>query len=161
MRARKKPPAQLDREIEEVFTLKPPRLKLYGYVTGLPVYLVSGEYVRNHIDLDFTAGGNEAAYPSYVPAGEIWVDDALHVMDRIATIFHEIVERNLMLYGGVDYDDAHDTACAREKELRKELRKRPPTTTDLRLVAMALKPYGKEAVPSGKKPGKPSRAAGV
>lgn len=154
---KRKSPTQLDREIASALKLEPPRLRRLGYVTGLPVYLVSGEQVRNNIDIDFTQGGNEAAYPGYVPPGEIWIDDAMHSLDRIATIFHEIVERNLVLYGGVDYDDAHDTACKREIEFRKDLARKKPASTDLRLVTAALRPYSKEALPTGKRPGKPSR----
>lgn len=155
--AKPKSSAQLDREISATIALKPPRLRLMGHVTGLPVYLVSGEQVRNKIDIDFTQGGSEAAYPGYIPKNEIWIDDAMHALDRIATIFHEIVERNLMLYRGIDYDDAHDTACKREIEFRKELAKNPPTSTDLRIVTRALKPYAKETIPTGKRPGKASR----
>jgi len=158
--SRKKSPAQLDREIAAARSLEPPRIKRLGYVTGLVVYLVSGEYVRNHIDLDFTQGGNEGAYPGYNPPGEIWIDDAMHVLDRLATIFHEIVERNLMIYQGVGYDKAHDTALAREKEFRKTLMRDRPATTDLRLVSKALRPFAKEAIPSGKKPGQASRTIG-
>ena len=157
----KKSAGQLEREIKKALALEPPRLRRLGHVTGLPVYLVSGEQVRNQIDIDFTAGGNEAAYPGYVPPGEIWIDDALHVLDRIATIFHEIVERNLMLYGGRDYDRAHDIACKREIEFRKELARKRPTSTDLRLVTAALRPFRKEAQYSGKRPGKPSRIIGA
>jgi len=156
----KKTPSQLNREIASALKLEPPRIRRLGYVTGLPVYLVSGEQVRNQIDIDFTQGGNEAAYPGYVPAGEIWIDDAMHVIDRIATIFHEIVERNLVLYGGIDYDRAHDTACKREIEFRKVLAQKRPASTDLRLVAAALRPYRGEAQYSGKRPGKPSRTVG-
>lgn len=157
---RKKSPAQLDREIAAKLKLEPPRLKRLGYVTGLAVYLVSGEHVRNFIDPDFTQGGNEGAYPGYNPPGEIWIDDAMHVLDRIATIFHEIVERNLMIQGGVGYDKAHDIALARELEFRKELIRQRPTSTDLRLVTKALRPFAKEAIPSGKKPGRASRTIG-
>ena len=153
----KKPSTQLDREISASLTVAPPRLKRLGFINGLVIYLVSGEQVRNKTDIDFTAGGSEAAYPGYIPKNEIWLDDALHVLDRIATIFHEIVERNLMLYGGVHYEKAHDTACKREIEFRKELERKQPTSTDLRLVARALKPYSKEAIPTGKRPGKASR----
>lgn len=153
----KKPTAQLEREVTSALMLKPPRIKRLGFINGLAIYLVSGEKVRNEIDLDFTAGGSEAAYPNYIPKNEIWLDDALHVLDRIATIFHEIVERNLMLYRGIDYDDAHDTALKRELEFRRELIRKGPTSTDLRLVAKALKPYAKEAIPTGKRPGKASR----
>lgn len=159
--SRKKSPAQLDREIASALKLEPPRIRRLGYVTGLPIYLVSGERVRNDVDIDFTQGGNEAAYPGYVPAKEIWIDDAMHVLDRIATIFHEIVERNLVLYGGLDYDGAHDIACKRELEFRKELARKKPTTTDLRLVAAALRPYREEAISKGRRPGKPSRTVGT
>lgn len=158
---RRRNPNALDREIRSALKIEPPRLHLIGHVTGLPVYLVSGELVRNEIDIDFTQGGNEAAYPGYVPKGEIWIDDAMHALDRIATTFHEIVERNLVLFGGIDYDDAHEIACEREIALRKQLARIRPTTTDLKLVAMALAPYAHEAKPSGKRPGKPSRTVGA
>lgn len=153
----KKSAAQLGREISTGLSLKPPRIKRLGYINGLVIYLVSGEQVRNKTDIDFTAGGSEAAYPGYIPKNEIWLDDALHVLDRIATIFHEIVERNLMLYSGIDYDNAHDTACKREIVFRRELERIRPVSTDLNLVAKALKPFRKEAVPTGKRPGKASR----
>lgn len=154
---RKKTSAQLDRDIDAKFKLEPPRIKRLGYISGLPIYVVSGEKVRNEIDLDFTQGGNEAAYPGYVPPGEIWIDDAMHVLDRLATIFHEIVERNMVLYGGIDYDDAHDIALEREKIFRAELLRKRPATTDLKLVRKALVPYAHEARPTGKRPGKASR----
>ena len=156
----KKTPSQLNREIASALKFEPPRIRRLGYVTGLPVYLVSGEQVRNQIDIDFTQGGNEAAYPGYVPAGEIWIDDAMHALDRIATVFHEIIERNLVLYGGLDYDRAHDIACKREIEFRKVLAQKRPASTDLRLVSTALRPYRAEAQYSGKRPGKPSRTVG-
>jgi hypothetical protein len=157
----KKSPAQLDREIASKLALKSPRLRLLGFIDGLSIYLVSGEKVRNEQDIDFTAGGNEGAYPGYVPKNEIWLDDALHVLDRIATIFHEIVERNLMLNKGLDYDDAHEIACEREIEFRKKLMAKHPTSTDLRLVSAALRPYRAEAQQRGKRPGRPSRTVGV
>ena len=151
-------PTKIARELREALEVKPPRLRLLGHVTGLPVYLVSGERVRNDIDIDFTQGGNEAAYPGYVPKGEIWIDDAMHALDRIATTFHEIVERNMVLFGGIDYDDAHEIACKREIALRRQLAAMRPTNADLvKLTTIALEPYRHEATPSGKRPGKPSR----
>jgi len=118
--------------------MKPPRLRLLGQVTGLVVYLVDGEHVRNELDLDFTAGGNEAIYPNYVPKGEIWIDDALSALDRTATVLHEIVERNLMLGKGWSYDRAHDAASAAERPFRKDLQRKPPRGTDLARVTLAL-----------------------
>lgn len=157
----KKSSVQLEREISSVLKLESPRIKHLGFVTGLPVYLVSGEKVRNEIDIDFTQGGNEAAYPGYVPAREIWIDDAMHALDRIATIFHEIIERNLVLHGGMNYDSAHEIACKREIAFRKELARKKPASTDLRIVTAALKPYAEEAIPTGKRPGRASRTIGA
>jgi hypothetical protein len=123
--------------------MRKPRLRFLGRVDGLDVYLVSGEHVRNVLDVDFTAGGNEAIYPAYIPPGEIWLDDALHALDRNATCLHEIVERELMLNDGMDYDHAHDIASAREKIFRKEMAKRRPTKFDARRVSAALAEFQK------------------
>lgn len=118
--------------------LKYPRTCYLGNITGLAIYVVDGEHVRNEIDLDFTQGGNNAVYPNYVPRGEIWIDDVLGTLDRTATLLHEIVELNLMTSKGWGYDRAHDAASAAERPFRRELMKNPPRTTDLARVSMAL-----------------------
>jgi hypothetical protein len=82
--------------------MKPPRLRFLGRVGGLPIYLVSGEKVRNELDIDFTQGGNDGVYSFYIPAPEIWIDDALHGLDRTATALHEMVERDLMVHHGME-----------------------------------------------------------
>lgn len=118
--------------------LKTPRLKLLGQTGGLVVYLVDGEHIRNHVDIDFTCGGNEAVYPNYVPKNEIWIDDALSPLDRTATLLHEIVERNLMVNKGWNYERAHDAASTAEKPFRKQLQANRPKTIDLPLVELEL-----------------------
>ena len=117
--------------------MKPPRLKRIGTVAGWTVYLVSGERVRNEIHLDFTQGGNEGVY-TYVPAGEIWIDDAMHALDRTATVLHEIVECELMLRHGLTYDDAHDVALEVERKFRSGLMRKRPSGVDLGRVAAAF-----------------------
>jgi hypothetical protein len=124
--------------------LKAPRLRFLGNVTGLPIYLVSGELVRNTIDLDFTAGGNEGVYPTYVPPGEIWIDDALHAFDRVATSLHEIVERDLMIHHGWSYDRAHDAALEIERSFRKGLLRNRPKAFDAKLVERAFVAWQKD-----------------
>lgn len=118
-----------------------PRLKSLGTVAGLKIFLVSGERVRNAIDIDFTMGGNEAIYPQYVPAGEIWIDDAAGHLDRCATALHEIVERDQMMRFGKDYDAAHGVASAVERPFRKELLARPPSGFEPTRVAAAYRGY--------------------
>lgn len=120
-----------------------PRLRLLGRVAGLAIYLVDGERVRDAIDIDFTMGGNEARY-SYVPPGEIWIDNAAHVLDRTATALHELIERDLMLHHGMSYDTAHDAANARELLFRRDLERRRPTRFDARRVAAAFRVYSRE-----------------
>lgn len=117
---------------------KMPRTKFLGHVTGLAVYAVDGEYVRNKQDIDFVCGGNEAVYPNYVPKGEIWLDSILKPLDATATLLHEIVERNLMVNKGWGYERAHDAASARERPFRRELAKDRPTKIDLPRVEKQL-----------------------
>jgi len=121
--------------------LLPPRLRLLGRVAGLAIYLVDGERVRDEIDVDFVNGGNEGAYPNYVPVGEIWIDDAQHQLDRTATALHELVERDLMLRHGMSYDRAHDEANEYERPLRRQLVRHRPTAFDARRVAAAYRVY--------------------
>lgn len=123
--------------------LRSPRLRLLGRVCGLAIYLVDGEEVRDVLDIDFTMGGNEARY-SYVPPGEIWIDNAQHVLDRTATALHELVERDLMLHHGMSYDVAHDAANARERALRAQLTRRRPARFDVASVTAAYRVFLRE-----------------
>ncbi len=101
--------------------LPPPRIRYLGKVAGLAIYLVSGVDVRNNTDIDFTCGGNEAVYPSYVPPGEIWLDDAAGPLDRTATALHEIVERDQMMRFGKSYDDAHGARLGLGARIRQKM----------------------------------------
>jgi hypothetical protein len=121
--------------------MKKPRLRYLGKIAGLPTYLVSGEQIRNEIDIDFTCGGNESVYPTYVPPGEIWIDNGLKVFDQMATALHEIVERDQMIRFGKSYDDAHEVASANERPFRRELARERPTKFDARRVGAAYAAY--------------------
>jgi hypothetical protein len=125
-------------------SLRAPRLRLLGRVEGLVIYLVNGEKVRDTLDVDFTNGGNDAIYPRYIPAGEVWIDDAQHVLDRTATALHELVERDLMLHHGMSYDGAHDAANGHERAFREVLVHRRPLRFDGRRLAEAYRTYLRE-----------------
>jgi hypothetical protein len=83
-------------------------------------------------------------YPRYIPAGEIWIDDAQHELDRTATALHELVERDLMLSHSLTYDHAHDSANVYERALRKKLVKHRPITFGARAVTAAYRDYLRE-----------------
>jgi len=121
--------------------LESPRLRYLGRVAGLPIYLVSGEKVRNEMDIDFTQGGNDGIYPFYIPKGEIWIDDALHGLDRTATALHEMVERDLMVRHGMEYDPAHEIASSYERPFRQQLKRAGVTAFDPRRLEVAFKGY--------------------
>lgn len=118
--------------------LRAPRIKRLGVVDGLVIYLVSGERIRNKMDIDFTAGGNEAIYPKYNPKGEIWIDDGMHLLDRMATALHEIVERSYMIHRGWSYDRAHDEALRREAIFRRELERKRPRRFSAKRIERAI-----------------------
>jgi hypothetical protein len=119
--------------------VKAPRLRKLGTVRGLPVYLVDGERIRNETCIEFTQGANEQAYPTWCPRGEIWIDDAIHgAIDRMATVFHEIVELDLMKDGWT-YNKAHDVASRLEVGFRRELAQRPPKAFNAKLVTAAIR----------------------
>jgi hypothetical protein len=96
--------------------MKQIRLHKLGRFAGRTVWIVNGSVVRAYVDVDFALGGNPARY-SYVPAGELWVEDTGDESDVRATAVHEAVETAHML-DGMSYDEAHDLASAQETRLR-------------------------------------------
>lgn len=118
-----------------------PHLERVGRIAGQTVWIVSGEYVRNHIFLDFTQGGNDQVYARFTPRGEVWIDDATGPLDRTATLLHEIVERDQMRRKGLSYENAHDIALVHERVFRKELAMHPPHSIDLAAAAIAYQRY--------------------
>lgn len=86
---------------------------------GVTVWLVHGDLVRTVLDLDFTQGGHELVY-SWIPPGDVWIDNDLEWQERGFVILHEIHERNLM-EKGMCYDDAHASSSALEQSCRIQI----------------------------------------
>jgi len=72
---------------------------------GVSVWVVNGRLVRSVFDIDFTAGGHDHVY-EFVPAGEVWIDDAIEENERGFVLLHELHERNRMAKG-MPYSKAH------------------------------------------------------
>jgi len=92
---------------------------------GIPIYSVSGELIRQDIYPDFTQGGNDYAYPNFVPEKEIWVDKDIVGNARKTTIAHESKERHEMSKGkmyvageGQKEHGAHIEALDHEHKIR-------------------------------------------
>ena len=79
---------------------------------GINVWVVNGRFVRSVFDIDFTAGGHDHVY-EFVPAGEVWIDDAITEKERGFVLLHELHERNRM-EDGVPYSKAHAESSRKE-----------------------------------------------
>jgi len=80
------------------------------------VWIVNGRFVRSVFDIDFTAGGHDHVY-EFVPAGEVWIDDAITEKERGFVLLHELHERNRMT-DAVPYSQAHAESSRLEYRCR-------------------------------------------
>jgi len=76
--------------------------KTKEFYTSLPdgtqVFYVDIKPIRNIVYKDFVEGGNEMAYPNFIPIGEIWIDNIFKASkNRTEQILvHEAIERKKM-----------------------------------------------------------------
>jgi hypothetical protein len=76
---------------------------------NLKVFVVDGQFVREHYDIDFTEGGHDLVY-DFIPKGEVWLDLDVNVRELPYVLLHELTERGIMQREKLCYDDAHDRA---------------------------------------------------
>jgi hypothetical protein len=92
--------------------------KLHEYSTeSVRVYLVYGEFVRDLYLVGYSEGGHDLVY-SFIPNGEVWIEEILHPTERKFIILHELHERFLMSEGK-DYPHAHKGATIIEDHFRE------------------------------------------
>lgn len=81
------------------------------------VYLVYGEFVRDIYLVEYAEGGHDLVY-SFIPRGEVWIEEVLHPSERKFIVLHELHERYLMSQGK-DYPHAHKGATIIEDHFRE------------------------------------------
>jgi hypothetical protein len=87
----------------------------FGEVAG---WLVDGEWIRNHIDVDFTNGAHHFVRP-YIPKDEVWIDREAPGAGEIPYLIrHQVRQRHLMI-SGVSYL----TALARCNRIERQERR--------------------------------------
>ena len=96
---------------------------LKKYSKNLQVWIVNGELVRDLFFIDFTEGGHDKVY-SFIPQGEVWLDDDLSVRERKFVLLHEVHERNLMVKGWA-YDSRNKSAHFDASNLEYFCRRHP------------------------------------
>ncbi len=90
-----------------------------GEYKGYRIWIVDGFNIRTSVFGEFVYGGNSARY-TFVPKGEIWIDNAVSASEYITTLEHEINECNLMYNDIMDYYDAHDSSLSLELNIRDQ-----------------------------------------
>lgn len=104
--------------LDPIYAAQPQNWKnLLFSIPNWRIYLVNGNYVRKHFDIDFSLGGNPGAY-HFVPRDEIWIEDTGSPSDIIALCIHELTEAILMKRRFYSYDKAHAKATIVEKIYR-------------------------------------------
>jgi hypothetical protein len=91
--------------------------KLMMKVGDVSVFLVDGNEVKKLYNMDFVEGGNDKAYPTFIPKGEIWIDKLMAPKEWIPIMVHELAER-LEMARGKSYEEAHPDANAVERQVR-------------------------------------------
>ena len=93
-----------------------PYVRLYSRVGDTAVWIVSGPYIREHLDEEFTNFGQHYGF-RFIPKDEFWLDDQGAPGEEPFFIEHLLVERRLMA-GGLAYDPALDEADKVEQAAR-------------------------------------------
>lgn len=97
--------------------LKAPYIKKDDTRGDYQVWIVDGEYIRGHMDEEFTNFGQHYRY-AYIPDNEFWIDQEAEHDERIFFIDHLLVEHDLMAKG-VSYTDALTAGDAAERKERR------------------------------------------
>lgn len=90
-----------------------------GRILEYKVYIVDGDLIKIHCNMDFVEGSNFRA-ADYVPGNQIWLDNNIDIHDWAFLLFHESVEL-LHMKTGIPYNQAHDIANEFERKVREEV----------------------------------------
>jgi len=91
--------------------------RLLAKIGDVSVFLVDGNEVKKLYNMDFVEGGNDLAYPTFIPKGEVWIDGLMSPKEWAPIMVHELAER-LEMKKGKSYEEAHPEANAVEREVR-------------------------------------------
>jgi len=83
---------------------------------SLKVWLVDGKAVRDYLFVEYADGGHDRVY-SFIPKGEVWIEEVLPSREARFILLHELHERFLMGQGK-NYVNAHRGATIVEDYYR-------------------------------------------
>jgi len=85
-------------------------------ISGIIVYIVNGEAVRDTFESDYSQGGNGFRY-TFIPFNEVWIEDRFSEQEMRYIVTHEC-EELVRMRDGMSYSKAHDEAKAIEDKMR-------------------------------------------
>ncbi|MEK6816762.1 MAG: hypothetical protein AABY09_04055 [Nanoarchaeota archaeon] len=100
--------------------MKKPYIRKYTQITDFTVWIVDGNYIRRHIDKQFTNFGQYHRF-NYIPDHEFWIDREYSGDESLFFISHMLVEHRLMAQGK-SFDEAFEKADLVERSERKKSR---------------------------------------
>lgn len=87
-------------------------------IDEVEVHEIDGADARRW-DQSFSVGGHHYVYPKFFAEHVVGIERGIKGADRTATIIHEVVERLLMKFDGLEYLEAHALANAAEEAVRR------------------------------------------
>lgn len=105
-----------------------PYLEKYGELGPISIWIVDGEYVRNHIGIEFTNFGTGLAY-EFIPADEFWLDDEADD-DEYPFFVTNMETQYRAMQNGTSYDKALEVGDRRERAMREKCLHFPVGTGD-------------------------------
>jgi hypothetical protein len=99
--------------------MKKPYLKKYNLINGYSVWIVDGEYIRGHIDEEFTNFGLNPRF-KFIPKKELWVDKEYGNGDEIEYYIKNMLKEEEIIKRRRNIDYAIDEGDKIEKKERKK-----------------------------------------
>jgi hypothetical protein len=87
-------------------------------IGNIKVYIVDGNYIRTHLEKDFTNFGQHYRWPELIPINEFWIDKEANEDELGFFIMHLLTEYELMK-SGKEYDYALKEADQVERRERR------------------------------------------
>lgn len=91
--------------------------KIASLPGGITIWAVDGNYVRRHMEIDFTNFGQHYAWPKLIPKNEFWIDKEQSENELKYFVAHLKTEYDLMKRGA-----SYETALRKAEEVEDNMR---------------------------------------
>jgi hypothetical protein len=104
--------------------MKSPYIQLYKKIGDIKVYIVDGNYVRTHQNIEFTNFAQNARFPKMIPKDEFWLDKQYGNQEYNYFVSHLLAEM-AAIKEGKTFSDAYNIGTNVQQQLRMAEKPRP------------------------------------